>query len=497
MKASDWESQYLEIESAIKSGAHGKARSLLIHLSIADIPRKYKTKFAELSRRAQNPQLALRILNDIIRSKKMLTHPATSAEKAEYAAALLRVGSVTEARYLLQSCNSHEAPEVDLFHGFCLTMEWRYSEAADKFRNYLKSPLPTAYQRIVAQVNLASSLIFENQLVEAKELLLELIQTTHAQSLQVLGANSLELLLQVHIRNQDWSAATETLEKARNAVSGEYKVHHLYLDKWSAVMNYERSKNQIYIDQLYEVIDKAHDIKDWETIRDTSFQIARLTQDQNRIEAVYYGTPFLPIRERILKLGWKPQPYYIRPAIGIDPSAHLKNAHTNLNKTLDAMNLPDIKVGSTMHRMLLGLNIDLFRPPGIGLLFHCIYPDQYYDPISSPLRVYQVIKRLREWIKKQGLDWTLEESEQKYRLQIHAQSPLVVPSDLHAYSFQGEDISLLLLRGIFQSNPFSVKEASERSGLSIGAVRRILNYGVKNDSLKIDGSSQYTHYSFQ
>src|SRR5687768_4925600 len=104
-----------EIDQHIRQGRLSAARMRIRAVGTKTLKRNARLKLAQLSRRAGLPSLSLRLLAPFVRPKRILLEPASQAEKAEYAAALIDVGAVNEGLKLLESIDTKKETQALLF----------------------------------------------------------------------------------------------------------------------------------------------------------------------------------------------------------------------------------------------------------------------------------------------------------------------------------------------------------------------------------------------
>src|SRR5688500_17472930 len=104
-----------ELEDLIAKGQSTEVRARLEALSIQQLPRRNLAEISNFARRSGNPEFSLRSLSPIVRPTDRLETPANSKEQAVYAAALARVGAVTEALSLLEGIKDDSTPEAQIY----------------------------------------------------------------------------------------------------------------------------------------------------------------------------------------------------------------------------------------------------------------------------------------------------------------------------------------------------------------------------------------------
>ena len=187
-------------------GQTAKARQELARYRLTSLTRGEKFALAAVARRAGLPYLTLRLLAPFVRPPPRHSVQASEAEKAEYAAALVRVGASREAMGLLGELNGKAVPQVFLYKAHAHITQWEYSLAIPMLQNYLKASLDD-YQRIVGKVNLASAFVHERAYPEAEPLLIELEAQTRKLGLSSLHGNTLERLAELEIQRRRFKDA--------------------------------------------------------------------------------------------------------------------------------------------------------------------------------------------------------------------------------------------------------------------------------------------------
>ncbi len=477
-----------KIEANIREGQLAQARSQLKAIRRHEIPRSLQKEMASLARRCQLFQMALKILHPTVRLPSHL-EPPTSAEKAEYAASLLRANSVSEARQLLLSCSAKEAPEVNLFLGFCEVMEWRYKESIIPLRKFIEEDRISPYQKLVAKLNVAAAYTAIEEFHEANVYLADLESETADPKLSLLHSSVLELKLQNQIQMRQWSLAEETYEIAKNATPGNLASQHRFLSKWHLVLQMEKNPSHKKIEELVALVQSARTVQDFETVRDGYYYLAKYTGDESYLLPLYFGTPFAPFRNKILKLGWSP------PAAAIFPFVGTKDVSESQEyQIFDILNMPGLKEQSSLHRLIMSLNMDYFRPPGLGLLFQRVFPAQFYNPDHSPNRIHQLIKRLRQWIDTNQISWNLIEIKSRYQLELTVASRLKVPENLLTYLQSPQDPVIGKLLSHFGANEFDIREVTKILDLSVSSARRALSEAIEQGLIIKTGQGRYTRY---
>jgi hypothetical protein len=93
-----------------------------------------------------------------------------------------------------------------------------------------------------------------------------------------------------------------------------------------------------------------------------------------------------------------------------------------------------IETGHLMHRFLILLCSDFYRPLSICAAFSELFPDENFAQTGSANRVVQIARRLREWFKTNGNRFWIEEREGYYHLKAQAGIGIRVPREMPSLS---------------------------------------------------------------
>src|SRR5687767_13744749 len=99
-----------QLEELITAGQTDRANGLLDSMDWEKIPREQIADFANFARRSGQVELAAKALAPLVRSQNKILGDPTTKEKAVYAAALARLGAVTEALTLLKGIDDETIP---------------------------------------------------------------------------------------------------------------------------------------------------------------------------------------------------------------------------------------------------------------------------------------------------------------------------------------------------------------------------------------------------
>lgn len=285
------------IDGLIRAGRSAKARSELSRHRPHSFTRAERFELAAVARRAALPWLTLRILTPVVRPSTKKSVTATTREKAEYAAALVRVGAGREGAEILASLDSNEFPQVLLYRAHALFTQWEYQPAIPVLEKYLSKDLDS-YQRLIGEINLASAYVHERHYTHAENLLAHLEQSTRKQNLSALYGNTLERLAELAIDRKEWVKAEHHLAQAEKAVEQAAGFDAFFVRKWRSILHlFLNTKRSLPEFEAFKLV--AIENRHWETVRECDAFRAIICQDRDLFLKVYFGTPYASYRERL------------------------------------------------------------------------------------------------------------------------------------------------------------------------------------------------------
>ncbi|MBI4403813.1 MAG: hypothetical protein HY537_06620 [Deltaproteobacteria bacterium] len=479
-----------EIESLIRKGASQQARKLLRSVLDKKIGRQEIHRFAALARRAGLPYLSVRLLHPIVRPTGSKLWVATDEERSEYAASLTYLGAAEEALALLRVVDSTRVPDALLFEAFALFAQWNYEQSIPILERYVSCKDLNDYARTVGKVNLLAAFIAGSHYQQADTLARELLAYTHSRQLNLLYGNCLELSAQSLIQQSRWAEARTCLEKAAKLFEDTLSLGQLFVRKWTAVMNFEKARNKASaLAELASVRQQAQDQSNWETVRDCDRVRALGLKDRSLLAHLYFGTPFECYRKRLLdSIHWDFQlpDHYVWKINGSSGNA--------LDLLLGHPGAGGLKAGQVMHKLLLALVSDFYRPLRVAVAYRYLYPDEFYNPVTSPARIHEAVRRLKGWFRAHKLPLMVSEKLGYYSLQ--ALRPCSIK--IYRQGFLDTKSKLLASRAkhTLSSGPFSAKEAAIQLGLSTRSTLRLLQQLQSDGTIERIGNGPRTQYRF-
>lgn len=482
---------FVALDAQIRAGKLDTAREGLERLCAGKLPRESLRPAAALAWRAGAPQLGVKLLNPIVRSDRRHPVEATAQEKAEYAHCLTRIGAVDEAIGILDTLDAKAAPKVSFFLASAHMKRWDYEAALPLLRRYVEGPLP-AYDRLVGRVNLAAVLVYLRRYRPASAQLRELVYETGVRKHGLLHANCLELAAYNGIMHGKYERARSFLLRAEALFERPDNHEAFFLRKWKAILSLRESGGSPAAAAEVEAVRReATARRHFETVRDCDRFLALVTGDEARFRHVYFGTPFESFRRDLQR--------DFRPAVQVPETYRWELGSGKKPAEIDvaAGRGPSgewLKTGNAVHRLLLLFASDFYQPFRVPALFSRLFPNEYFDPASSPPRVHQTIKFLRQWLAAAGAHADVAVEDGFYRLV--ATGPCVLLLGAVPAAAPKEAIVVEKLRKHFSGREFSAKEAGDVLRTSARSALRVLQRAMEAGSVGRRGTRSAARYRF-
>ncbi len=472
-----------KLEKSVREGDSVSVRNYLRKIRIADVPSRLALRVSRLARRVDFPQLGLMLL----RSRVMDEYNREPRETAEYAVCLLKVGAVSEAISLIKTVDSNHAPESLIYQAFMLFSRWNYSEAIPILEKYVAHSALGPYDRLVGQLNLAAALVsvekFDRAFVELNAIGEAAIRGGH----QLILGNASELMAQAHILSGNLSSAEDCLNKSQEALQKAAPRYQLYIRKWRWIGRLMKDAgDRQALENLAQVRREALQINEWETVRECDFYLSKFKKDAEGLLYTYFGTPFNEYRAKMLRRcsDWIQIPAYYHWG------AKDSKRHVDLETGLDEKGSLVFKKSQNLHRLFILLTKDFYRPSGIGHLFSQLFESEKFNPFTSPHRIHELMRRLRNHLAKKDLGLKIAVDRFGYRL-IPGQFSIKIPRDATSLG----DLRTLI-ESQFSQGPFKLNDLVERTKLPHTTVYRELMSLISDGVVEKTGSGKNTAYVY-
>jgi tetratricopeptide (TPR) repeat protein len=477
----DYSELVAKCDSLIKAGKMDEVSALIAKLRPGQVPRDSCQGLAKICRRAGLIGFGLRLLQPIIRHEKPLPSPATAAEICEYAVLLSRNGSIPEAAGLLAGVDVETAPEALLYLSYCHISTWDYAQAAGLLEKY-QELASDEYSKLIARVNLISAYLALNQLDSAENLVTETMEAAERAGALRLVGNCLELRSRLNLNRGRFSETRKDLDRALG-IFGESQIYdRLFIYKWQAVMTAIETNSA---EPIVNFRRQAVLSKEWESVREADLFAVKVRFGQTLLDYLTFGTPMASYRQRIQQeVGREPSASYI---FGQDGSHCL-----DLKTGTFLGGVGKLNPGKKIHQVIAALVRDFYVPRNIGSLFSELYPREYFDINSSPVKVRQLLLRTREWLKENGLGASIVQSEGAYRFVIDG--AFGVRIDLERSAVESASISWERLKSAFPGVRFTARQACSKLQWPRSSFLLIVERALKSGELIKSGTGKATAY---
>lgn len=472
----DHNAELKQLENLIRKGAFKQVYSRLRKVEWRSVDRIFALRYANVANRVDQIDLAFRILHPLVRPENRLSHPSDD-EKIEFAESLRRMGLMAEAEKILSEINDERFPIVNLRLAYCMINQWRYGESIPLIRKFLATAKPDDYAHLIARVNLASALMSERKDAEAKLMLSSICEETKQTGNDLLLGNSLGLLAQLAIRQNDCDEADRVLSLAEQVLHRSQSRFSLLIAKWQAISKSIRV-GQVHGD-LISCRQLAQEMRDWTTLRECDLYIGHLNGDADLVQRVYYGTPIASFRNRILELVG---PNYVKH----EGYLWRHNSNTPISRIFNVSlgrfedETKGLEQGLLMHRLFSILASDFYAPHGTRSLFAKLFPKENFSQIGSTARVHQIVKRLKEYFAKGGSEIKILNSEGNYKL--HFKNGIALRVQLESAAQNTQQASWhQLLSYHQQQQPIGKKDVMRILRCSASTAKRLLRWAVDHD----------------
>lgn len=492
MKQASWARQIEIWEEGIRLGQVASVQAQLSDLTLSRIPRPLAATVATLAFRAGMPFWSLRLLNPLIRPEKPLREKAAPEEVIAYSGALFRVGSYQEGFDLLETLSAERFPEVLLQKAFGYFRQWEYANGVPLLRKFLKLVSEDEYRHLVGRVNLTAGLIFFEKYEEAEALAVELLRETEAKSFMLLYGNTLELLAQIRIFQGHHHDADEILRLAQMKLASSPGQYSFFVKKWTVINRWlENHLDPNAAQGLSDLRQSSKQVGHWETCRDCDYYEALKTRDSILTTRLNFGTPFLGFRRRLKnEFGRIEQKTLLwRPSLG---RPDLKRPDTQDIVSKEPLVLPTMP--ETLNRCLSALTKDFYRPIPLGELFSEVYPNEFFNPFSSPTRLETTVRRLRKLFETRELPLDIQVKNKTYRLVATGDCALEIQRQRRPL-----ERPLLLLEKLKKhanQKSFDLQTAQTVLGVSKSTAQRVLHVGISGKRIAKMGYGRSRRFRF-
>lgn len=488
-----------QIDHLIRQGRQTQARSLLLDLirnHRNKVERKNWALVGRLLRRIGDPLAAIGFLGPAIYPSPRKPLLATPAERAEYAASMSLIGGFEEAKSILDVTPVEQAPEVLLFQGFNWISIWNYEKAMEPLRRYSERPDTPEYDRLVGLVNLAAAMVDQRKYFEATDLLNFLRCSLQKSENTMLLMTVFLLAGENEINRGNFPEAKEHLEKANSISQYVLSRDSIFVKKWTLIARLLECGPGLDLLVEFSALKKAAWKQgDFETCRDLDLYLGIHASDVDALKRVYFGTPYTAYIQKLENFNF-PMCFDLWKQDFRDSSAPNRSIDVFGATSLDSKFI--VKPGGVLHRLLIALCSDFYRPVRIGYLYRFLYPKNRFNLKSAPNQIYQAMHRLKALSQKTGYSLNIRtsrygsqlEPSDNFSLRVDKSMLNLIQSDNPGLSWQIE--KMMGIFGCFK--PFTRANLGAALNIPDRTAGEILLEAKQRNIIEVRGAGPNTSY---
>jgi hypothetical protein len=390
--------------------------------------------------------------------------PASSINaKIEYAASLIQLDLLEEARKFLNLPDVKNLREAKRWHAMSNLYDFQLDRAADEFIPLLKEYDPESYDHLVIKVNLMIALLASVNHPERKKLFDRIAKEVKTAILKHQATRLKKTYESILVQAVFFANSEETLVLSEEAIESELD----FFKKFTGLFHEARAK-RVSRDQLNR----------------RYRELRTLAQEQHWFEALreidlHYSRIFRPELLQYIKMGTRYPHYQLKHLSGVIVETHYcfsrdsDLTHTPaLDNKFEIKVLPDAQKLKELYRLFLR---EQYAPLTAHAIWVVLAKDEHFISPHSSNRVHQWVKRLKLWVKRKKIPARILVGREGYRL-VPQQ---VLFCDTSLLQFQNPDMDLLLQ----VKSRFKVKELfsiHDLSSLAPDLTLRELQYRVKS-----------------
>ncbi len=525
----------------IQSGRFKLAQDLIKKLIKSELNRNQKNELSNLCRRVGWPQKGLELLKDIFNPNSFIQ--PNFQEQISYSANLIQMGLSFEAEIRLnkliadqnQNINQNRnLTSVYLQLGLLKISQWNYSAAKKYFIKMIIQNDCTQYQMLIGKLNLAACYSFCQQYKLAEKYLKEIIKNSINNKYYFVLFHAFEIKIQIEYFRNNIKNASFYLNKLNSLKSklniSENSFNLFVIKKWTCLLNIKnielemlanksselKLNNSVYksIKELHLIRKNANKYNFYEIVRDCDLYLSFYSEDQN-YQHVLYGTPYKAYSKKIkylinefnlkyqTNLNFKKENKYYKTNC---PSIALDNLKNTVQKT-EITNIFDVQTGylnnaeSIVSKSKPLLNIikiitkDFYKGISFGEFYYLYFQESYYNPLSSPARIYKSLNRIQNILKKNEIPLDIKIEKGQIKLKTINNCQLIFSKTDNVKSNPlSNPVKWLQFRKEFKNRKFTVQQATNYLNVSDRHFRRLIKPHILKGTLKQFGNTRNKYF---
>ncbi len=482
-----WNELYKKLDLLIKDGKHEEVRKILDSENPKNISRDFAAQFGDLAFRSHLPMFTLKVLHPYIHPENTFSTPATDREKMVYATAIFSLGAVHDSLAILNDIDPNQEPEANFYKALAHVCEWNYAGSIQYLQAYIESEKTPPYRKLVGNVNLAAAHVTLENWNLANQILDETIAECEKNSHGLLIGNCLEIKSQIEFYQGRYEEALNLLKQAAIYLGGQQGRYSMLVDKGVTLSQLFQLRQPENLKALEAFRARALELGHWDSIRDADLFEAIFSKDEMLGRKIIMGTPSEYYRQRVRKLfgeNFKSNGQYWWYLGGPDLSSQTTlqfDPYQHLSEKPMLLNLFD------------ALTCDFYKPANIGALFQKIYPDEKFNPFTSPSRTLQLLRRLDKYFVEKKIPLRVIFKKSEFQL--------TSLENIFVLVRRGKPISasvakVLKLKDYFAGKSFTPAKASAALNVSKSSIHKVINEALADGGLVKDGFGRSVTYRF-
>ncbi len=502
------EQKIAEWDQKIKDGLVEDVRHECRSLKRNQIPRELLVQLCHIARRVNLPEYILYWLGPIVTglSTKRFAKkgPEVSTQELSiYSLALSRMGAFAEAEKRLKSLNPELDPEIHFYRASLYMNQWKYDQALPELKKYVKDARLSEYSRQVGLVNLCASCIALGRMKETQREIEKFLRRKSNAGLLRLKGNIYQIKAQYLFEMGDLEGAHAEILRAQETLKQDL-LGTLVVRKWEAIANFRRYQNgEKFREDMADIKKAGASSKQWEIVRDCDFQTAIHLKDPICFNQVFWGTRFSSYKKRVM--AHVPQGVQIQreydwelayEPFGLQTLEPLDQTITKKQVTLAELNL-----SASLKKLAVILCSEHYRPLRLTEIFEDLYEGEYFNILSSRIRLNRLIRRLNRHFEDHKIPLLV--ARYTDGLQLKSREPglyIRIFSDVDEQNASEEDFKKnwyerlkRFIQGL-EGPEFSVSDFMGHFTMSRRSAQRELQQLSKRGIIDIKGHGKSTRY---
>jgi tetratricopeptide (TPR) repeat protein len=410
-----------------------------------------------------------------------------------YAYSLCLLGANHEALQLLSSVDAKKNPEAYFLTALTYFRQWKYQQSLPLLKNFTASAAVEKYRKIVGQVNLAAALIITGQYEEALHYLEQIQTVCETNNYSLLLGNSFELRAQALIFLKQFDQALISLDRARALLRAEKGLFLLFVEKWALICRAYQNPTPEILESLKQLKQKASRLEDFETVRECDLFEAVFLRDATLLRKVIMGTPSESYRNRARSLFGE----------SLKPLGHFEWVLESDEAVVESGALvfnpyEKQKDGSALYEkpqllsLFEALTKDFYKPSHLGGLFRVVYPEEKFNPFTSPNRVIRLMKRLDQWFRANDVGLVVEFKKSQFQLKVQNRTVRILIQRGQRLSSDAGRWNEI--RNAFRGKAFTTSQVTELLGISKTSAQRWIQQALRAEKIQSIGHGRSASY---